>query len=248
MGVIYAGPVADGLAFAIAATLLVVEMKNLGKQYKESYAMSSEVSVREQENNIIITVGREYGSGGRYVAKLVAERLGLKFYDKDLLKIISDKSGLSAEYIEQNEQNMQGNLLSNFNTNYYNNLSNDDNLFIAESNAIKGIAERGGCVIVGRCSNYILKNNPNIINIFLYSDDESKVRRAVKYYGLDEKNALKEINRINKNREKHYNYYTHEKWRNIDNYDLSINVDKLGVEKTAGYIANFVNKYTKIDM
>ena len=240
MGVIYAGPVSDGLAFCIAAILLVKEMKNLGKQANESYAMSADVPAGEQGTNIILTVGREYGSGGRYVAKLVAEKLGLKFYDKDLIKIISDESGLSAEYIEQNEQNKQGNLLSNFNTNYYNNLSNDDNLFIAESNAIKKVAEKGGCVIVGRCSNYILKNNPNVINVFLYSDDESKVKRAVKYYGLDEKTALKEINRINKNREKHYNYYTHEKWRNIDNYDLSMNVDKLGVEKTSQFIAQFI--------
>ena len=120
-------------------------------------------------------------------------------------------------------------------------MSNDDNLFIAESKAIKEIAEKGSCVIVGRCSNYILKENPNVINIFLYSDDESKVKRAVKYYGLDEKNALQEINRINKNREKHYNYYTQEKWKDLNNYDLSINVDKLGVEETAEFIAEFVN-------
>ena len=159
----------------------------------------------------------------------------------ELIKIISNESGLSAEYIEANEQNIHGNLLSSFNTQYYNNLSNDDNLFIAESKAIKQIAEKGSCVIVGRCSNYILKENPNVINIFLYSDDENKVKRSVKYYGLDEKNALKEINRINKNREKHYNYYTHEKWKYISNYDLSMNVDKLGVEKTAEFIAEFVN-------
>ena len=120
-------------------------------------------------------------------------------------------------------------------------MSNDDNLFIAESKAIKEIAEKGSCVIVGRCSNYILKENPNVINIFLYSDDESKVKRAVRYYGLDEKNALKEINRINKNREKHYNYYTQEKWKDLNNYDLSINVDALGVEKTADFITEFVN-------
>ncbi len=241
MGVIYVGPVSDALAFCIAATLLVVEMKKLGKQSQASYTMSSENIDKSQANNLILTVAREYGSGGRYVAKLVAERLGLKFYDKDLIKIISNESGLSATYIEENEQNIHGNLLSSFNTQYYNNLSNDDNLFIAESKAIKEVAEKGSCVIVGRCSNYTLKDNPNVISIFLYSDDENKVKRAVKYYGLHEKNALKEINRINKNREKHYNYYTHEKWRNINNYDLSINVDKLGVEKTAELIAKFVN-------
>ena len=141
---------------------------------------------------------------------------------------------------EQDLSEESKDLLSSFNTQYYNNLSNDDNLFIAESKAIKNIADKGGCVIVGRCSNYVLKDNPNVINIFLYSDDKNKIKRAVKYYGLDEKLALKEIKRINKNREKHYNYYTHEKWKNIDNYDLSMNVDKLGVEKTAKFIAEFI--------
>lgn len=240
MGVIYAGPVSDVLAFCIAAVLLVKEIKNLDKQSNESYAISEDIEVQKESRNVIITVAREYGSGGRYVAKLLAEKLGLRFYDKDLINIISDESGLSATYIEQNEQNIHGNLLSSFNTQYYNNLSNDDNLFIAESKAIKEIADKGSCVIVGRCSNYILRDNANVVNIFLYSNDESKVKRAVKYYGLEEKNALKEINRINKNREKHYHYYTHENWRDINNYDLSINVDKMGVEKTAELIESFI--------
>ena len=241
MGVIYAGPITDGLAFCIAAILLAIEIRNLGKQTKTSYAMSSKNIGDKQKNDIILTVAREYGSGGRYVAKLVAEKLGLKFYDKDLIEIISNESGLSASYIEENEESIHGNLLSSFNTPYYNNLSNDDNLFIAESKAIKNIAESGGCVIVGRCSNHILRDNPNTIHIFLYSDDENKVKRAVKYYELEEENALKEINRINKNREKYYNYYTQEKWKDMSNYDLCINVDLLGVEETSAYIAEFIN-------
>ena len=240
MGVIYAGPVADGLAFVIAVILLVIETKKLGNNTDIGHAISTENVIVKPENNIIVTVAREYGSGGRYVAKLLAEKLGIKFYDKKLIEIISNESGLSAEYIEENEQNIHGNLLSSFNTQYYNNLSNDDNLFIAESKAIKQIADNGACVIVGRCANSVLKDNKNVINVFLYSDDEHKVERAVKYYGLNEKNALKEINRINKNREKHYNYYTHEKWRDINNYDLSLNVDKLGVEKTAEMIVEFI--------
>ena len=245
MGVIYAGPVSDALAFGIAAILLIRENKNLGRQGKESYAMQSGKIPQNADNNIIITVAREYGSGGRYVAKLLAEKLGIKFYDKDLIEIVSNESGLSADYIEENEQNIHGNLLSSFNTQYYNNLSNDDNLFIAESKSIKEVAEKGSCVIVGRCSNYILKDNNNVLNIFLYSDDQNKVKRAVKYYGLDEKIALKEINRINKNREKHYHYYTHEKWKNINNYDLCLNVDILGVEKTAEYILQFIENKNK---
>ena len=241
MGVIYAGPVADSLAFLVAVILLIVEMKQLGKQTDEDYVMNDDTTVATNTvNNIIVTVAREYGSGGRYVARILAEKLGIKFYDNDLIEIVSNESGLSAKYIEENEQNIHGNLLSSFNTQYSENLSNDDNLFIAESKAIKEIADKGACVIVGRCANNILKDKENVINIFLYSDDENKVKRAVTYYGLNEKTALNEIRKINENREKHYKYYTNEKWRNMSNYDLSINVDKLGVEKTAEMIEEFI--------
>ena len=240
MGVLYAGPVSDGLAFIIAAILLIIETKKLGKTNETVSAYQEDVQENKQKSNkdIVITITREYGSGGRYVGKLVAEKLGIKLYDKNLLEIVSNESGLSASYIEENEQNIHGNLLSSFNTQYYNNLSNDDNLFIAETKAIKKIASQGSCVIVGRCSNYILRDNKNVLNIFLYSDDKGKVDRAVKYYGLDENNALNEINRINRNREKHYTYYTQTKWKDLNNYDLAINVDKYGVERTAEIIAD----------
>lgn len=242
MGVLYAGPVADGLAFLISATLLIIEMKKLEKADNKSYAIREDKEINNKNtNNIIVTIAREYGSGGRYVGKLLAERLGAKLYDKDLIEIVSNKSGLSASYVEKNEQNIHGNLLSSFNTQYYNNLSNDDKLFIAESKAIEEIATKGACVIVGRCSNFILRNRNNVINVFLYSDDESKVKRAVKYYGVKEKSALNEINKINKSREKHYNYYTREDWRDLKNYDISINVDRYGVEKTAEILENFIS-------
>lgn len=245
-GVIYAGPVADGLAFIISAVLLITEMKKLGKTSKSSYTVENTQKTLNSGKNVIITIAREYGSGGRYVGKILADKLGIKLYDKNLIEVVSNESGLSAEYIEENEQNIHGNLLSSFNTQYYNNLSNDDNLFIAESKAIKDIASKGSCVIVGRCSNYILRDNKNVINVFLYSNDENKVKRAVKYYGLDEKDALKEINKINKNREKHYNYYTQRKWKDLDNYDIAINVDTYGVEKTAQILENFVKDYSRV--
>ncbi len=248
MGVVYAGPISDGIAFMIAITLLILEMRKLGKGTEESYAIKDEENKKKlDKNKIIITIAREYGSGGRYVARLLAQKLGIRFYDKDLIEIVSNESGLSAAYIEENEQNIHGNLLSSFNTQYYNNLSNDDNLFIAESKAIKEIADKESCVIVGRCSNHILKNYKNIINVFLYSDEKSKIERAEKYYGLNEKNALKEINKINRAREKHYNYYTGKQWRDLDNYDFAINVDKFGVEKTAEILEELViNKKTEL--
>ena len=118
--------------------------------------------------------------------------------------------------------------------------NNDDRLFIAETKVIEKLAKKESCVIVGRCADYILKDNKDTIKVFLYSDDESKVQRAVKYYELDEKNALKQIKKINKERQKHYKFYTNREWTNQNNYDLSINVDKYGVEKTADIICNFI--------
>lgn len=243
MGVLYAGPVGDGLAFVIAIILLTLEMKELNKIKDEKYVAEVENNtVINKGNNYVVTIAREYGSGGRYVGKLLAEKLGLKLYDKNLISVVSGESGLSASYIEKNEQNIHGNLLSSFNTQYYNNLSNDDNLFIAESKAIKEIAEKGGCVIIGRCANYILRDNKNVFNIFLYSDDENKIKRAVKFYGVNEKNALNQINKINKSREKHYSYYTGRKWRDFSDYDIAVNVDTYGVEKTADILARFIEE------
>lgn len=252
MGVLYAGPVADGLAFLVSATLLLLERKSLNKKSKEVSNDIKEESINDDikneeinldtNKNIIITIAREYGSGGRYIGKLLAEQLGIKLYDKNLITMVSNESGLSASYIEENEQTIGGKLLANFNSQYYNNMTNDDNLFIAESNAIKEIATKGSCIIIGRCANYILKNNVNVFSIFLYNSDEEKVKRAVKYYGLEEKSALKEINKINKARENHYKYYTNKNWKDFSNYDLAINVDKFGVEETAKIIKEIVEE------
>lgn len=243
MGVLYAGPVADGFAFVIAATLLIFETKKLSKKTtEEPKQVSKNQEIIEEKEHIVITINREYGSGGRYVGELLAKKLGIKLYDKDLIMMVSNESGLSASYIEEKEQSIAGTLLANFNSQYYNNLTNDDNLFIAESNAIKEIAKRESCVIVGRCADYVLKDEDYVFKIFVYSDDEGKVQRAIKYYGLEEKNALKEINRINKAREKHYNHYTGSEWKDLEHYDFTINVDKFGIEKTVEIIEEMINE------
>lgn len=248
MGVLYSGPVADGLAFIVAVIFLKLEIGKLTNIHHEKHEIEQE---KDEEgikaNNLIITISREYGSGGRYVGKILAEKLGIKLYDKDLIEIVSNNSGLSAAYIEKNEQNIHGNLLSSFNTQYYDNLSNDDNLFIAESKAINKIAENNSCIIIGRCSDYILRDKPNVINVFLYSSNENKINRAVKYYGLDAKNAENQINKINKSREKHYNYYTGRKWKDLSNYDIALNVDRYGVEGTAEIIVELIDR-TKLSL
>ena len=240
-GVLIAGPIADSITFVIAIFVLLSEFKKLSK--KEEYVIDLKEENEQNEQNdlsyngkkIIITIAREYGSGGRYVGKVLSKKLGISFYDKKLISIISEKTGFSKSYVSNNDQKLSS-------PKYEKN--NDDRIFIAEEKIIKNLAKKESCVIVGRCSNYILKNNKNTVHIFLYSDEVNKVKRAVKYYGLKEKDALKQINKINKERSKHYKYYTKEDWYDINNYDLALNVDSLGIEKTAEVIKNYVdNKF-----
>ena len=231
-GVLYAGCIADSLCFIITIFILRSEYKKLGvKEHLDIYTETHEEKLTYTGHHIVITIAREYGSGGRFVGKLVAEKLGIPFYDKEIISLSAKKSGLSEDYVEMIDQNKKS-------ANYLNN--NDDRLFVAEKKVIEGLAKKESCVIVGRCADYILKDNKDVIKVFLYSDDKHKVKRAVKYYGLDSKNALKQINKINKEREKHYKFYTDREWTDQNNYDLSINVDKYGVEKTAESICDFV--------
>ena len=245
MGVLYAGPVADGLAFVLAAFLLIKEIKHLKENGTENEVVSKETSVsKENKNKIIITIAREYGSGGRYIGKLIAEKLKIKLYDKEFISKLAEETGLSAKYIENSEQKRSA--LETLNNGYYSGLSNSDELFIKESELIKKIADEDSCVIVGRCADFILKDNKDVIKIFIYSDMKGKVNRAVNIYGLDENKAEKEINRINKLRANHYKYYTEKEWKNPENYDICINSDGIGVEKAAELICEMVNKKTEI--
>lgn len=244
MGVLYAGPVADTVAFVLSSTLLFFEMKKMGKEkVSESRALIDDTSTDNKlKKNIVITVSREYGSGGRYVGRLVADILGIKFYDKDIITKLAEETGLTEEYIENNEESKE--LLDALN-NGYSGVPNADELFIKESELIKKLAEEDSCVIIGRCADFVLKEKENVLKIFIYSDMEGKIARAKEYYGLDTEKAKKEIKRINKLRANHYKYYTDRVWDEHLNYDLSINSDCLGVERTAEIICSLVKEKEK---
>ena len=244
MGILYAGPVADTVAFVLSSTLLFFEMKNMGKEkVSESRALIDDTSTDNKlKKNIVITVSREYGSGGRYVGRLVADILGIKFYDKDIITKLAEETGLTEEYIENNEESKE--LLDALN-NGYSTMPNADELFIKESELIKKLAEDDSCVIIGRCADFVLKDKENVLKIFIYSDMEGKIARAKEYYGLDTEKAKKEIKRINKLRANHYKYYTDRVWDEHLNYDLSINSDCLGVERTAEIICSLVKEKEK---
>ena len=232
-GVLNAGPIADAITFFIALVIFYSEYRKLSIKEKSTNLEDIKVNNTYKGKKIVVTISREYGSGGHYVGELLAKRMGLNFYDKNLINLISKKSGLSKEYVEANNQK-----LASFK--YIDN--NDDRIFIAEEKVIKYLAKKESCVIVGRCADYILKDNKDTIKVFLYSSSQDKVKRAVKYYNLEEDKALKEINKINSERAKHYKYYTNRDWYDFANYDIALNVDYLGVEKTAELLEQVIRE------
>ena len=232
-GVLNAGPIADAITFFIALVIFYSEYRKLSIKEKSVNLEDIKVNNTYKGKKIVITISREYGSGGHYVGELLAKRMGLNFYDKNLINLISKKSGLSKEYVEENNQKLVS-------FKYIDN--NDDRIFIAEEKVIKDLAKKESCVIVGRCADYILKDNKDTIKVFLYSSSQDKVKRAVKYYNLEEDKALKEINKINNERAKHYKYYTNRDWYDFANYDIALNVDYLGVEKTAELLEQVIRE------
>ena len=244
MGVLSAGPVADGIAFILAAILLTKEVMHLrnGQNSKEVIEEVKETN-NTLDKQIVITLSREYGSGGRYIGKLIADKLGIKLYDKEFVVKLAEETGLSEEYIEDNEQKRSP--LEILNNGYYAGLNNSDDLFIKESELIKEVANNESCVIIGRCADFILKDKENVLKVFVTSSMEDKISRVTTYYGLDKEKAKKEISRINKLRANHYKYYTENDWKDPSNYDICINSDAIGVENAANLICEMVAEKEK---
>lgn len=239
VGVLSARPVSDGLAFLLAVILLVTELRSFGKKEIPSATPISSHNVDyDLDQQILITVSREYGSGGRYIGKMIADQLGIRFYDKDLIIRLAEKTGLSEEYIENFEQ--KRNLLADFNKGYYTGPDSGDELFIRETEIIREIADRESCVIIGRCADYILKDKENLVKVFIYSSMTNKISRAVTYYGLDRDKAEKEIRKSDKERAIHYRHYTDQNWADKSNYDICVSSDVLGTEKTAELICGMI--------
>ncbi len=228
VGMLWAALIADIISFVLAIIIILsVHNTNVVVDRKEKIM---EKGINYLPKNIVITIAREYGSGGRYVGELLAKELNVSFYDKEIIRLASKVSGLTEEYIKEKEQRK-----SDFNT-YYN---NDDEIFIAEKEVIQNICKKP-CVIIGRCADYILKNQKNVYKIFLYSTEENKIKRCTKYYGIKRDDAKKIIKKVDKARAKHYEYYTNLKWKDFSNYDLAINVDKLGVLGTVNAIKKVI--------
>lgn len=203
------------------------------------------------KQKVIITIGRQYGSGGRIIGKLLAEKLGISFYDKEIIEMAAKKSGMSQEAFEKVDETAASSLLYSIATsvsmfgNYVSpqvDLPLNDKLFIIQSEIIKSIAKKGSCVIVGRCADYILKDRSDIINLFIYADKESRKKRAINEYGISPNKVDSYIHKTDKKRSTYYNHYTGEKWGNYLNYHMCLDSSILGVEGTVHMIEEFIKE------
>ncbi len=195
----------------------------------------------------VITISREYGSGGRFIAKKLAEKMGIPYYDNELITMAARESGYSEAIFEKAEQLSTHSFLYSLSmfgsVDGVYGLPLSDKVYIAQSEIIKKCAEKGPCVIVGRCSDYVLKDFDNVINFFIYSDEKSKIERAVKYYGINADKASSELKKKDKKRANYYNYYSSQDWGYFGNYHLSINSDAVGIDASVDILSSFVNSF-----
>ena len=193
--------------------------------------------------NLVITIGRENGSGGRQLGSELAAALDVKCYDSELINETAKASGFAKSFVETHEEHRPGSFLYSLVTG--GGVVADEQpfpvqIFQAQSEVIRTIAAREPCVIVGRCADYVLKDRPNTISVFLKAEMQSKVERAVKYYGVDPQKAEDRIRKADKQRASYYNYYATATWGDVNNYDLCVDTGKLGVEGTVELIARYV--------
>lgn len=204
--------------------------------------------------NLIITIGREYGSYGCDIGKELAKRLSIPYYDKELIERAAKETGIHKEIFELHDEQKNQSLLfsiamgsfgSNASISTAGTVSMVDRVFLAQIETIKKIAKEGSCVIIGRCANYILKNEFDCLNVFITADLESKMKYAVEVEKVPEKKAKDVVIKTDKRRASYYNYYTNEKWSDKEGYDMILNSSTLGVDLCADIIESAYNKIAK---
>lgn len=202
----------------------------------------------------VITIGRQLGSNGKRIGKSLAEQLGFKFYDKNTIARVAKEKGLSDNLFDEMSERPTSSLLyslvmgvqSSKGLYYqYNDMLNGDSLFKLQADVIKSIASEGPCVIVGRCADYILRENPNLIKLFLYSDSETRIKNLMARDNMSEKEARSAVNKADKRRSNYYNFYTNKSWGNVNNYDLCLDTSSLPFEDCVNFLHSYVKEREK---
>lgn len=197
--------------------------------------------------SFVITIGRQYGSGGRFIARKLAEMLNVNFYDNELLTTAATQSGMSKTILDNYDEKKDGFFSGVVPSTFGADMSLSQKVFLAQFEAIKMIADRESCVIVGRCADYVLRENKNVVNVFITAPIEDRVKRAVKYYNLDEKKAKETIIKMDKKRASYYNFYSDKKWGRADSYNLTID-SNIGIDEACEVIKSYVEKKLKLNI
>lgn len=200
----------------------------------------------------VITIGRQLGSGGHLIGEELSRQLGIPLYDKELIELASRESGLSKEFFEKMDEKKTHSIFGGFfglrnstvdeiylNESYLCN----ETLFKIQSDVIRNLAEKQSCIFIGRCADYVLKDHPRVVNIFITADIEDRIKRVSEVYQLAPRDkALAYIKKMDKKRAGYYNYYTDKKWGAAESYHLCMNSSVLGIEKTVAYVRRFAEE------
>ena len=197
----------------------------------------------------IITIGRQYGSGGREIGEIISKSLDIPFYDRELILIAAQKGNMSPQILSEVDEKAAGNFqYSAVFGNYAHgarfsftgeNLPMNDRLFILQSEIIKKAANES-CLIIGRCADYVLNDNPELVSVFVFADIKTRAERAVLEYGDSSERIYERLKKIDKARANYYNFYSDRKWGRADNYNLCIDSGSLGIKNSAELIEDFV--------
>ena len=196
----------------------------------------------------VITISREFGSGGRSIGKLVAEKLGIAFYDQKLIEKAVEETGFSHEFIQEAGEYASSTSKLLFNMSLASSYpsigvpSNYDKIYVAQNNIIRSLAEEAPCVIVGRCADYILRDRADCLNVFVHADKEFRKKHVLENYGeLKEKSIEKRLEEKDKKRQLYYKHYTGKTWGEAQNYHISVDVGVVGIERAANWIVELFN-------
>ncbi|EXG86808.1 MULTISPECIES: cytidylate kinase-like family protein [Lacrimispora] len=200
--------------------------------------------------NLVIAIGRQCGSSGKIIGQKLAEELGIKCYDKELLALAAKNSGLCEELFKTHDEKPTNSFLYSlvmdtysmgFTTSGYMDMPINHKIFLAQFDTIKQLADEESCVIVGRCADYALTDYPNLVSVFITADEEDKVKSLKELYHVDDTKAKDIMVKTDKKRSSYYNYYSNKKWGDVRSYDLCINRSSVGIDGTVKLIHNFVD-------
>ena len=201
--------------------------------------------------NIIVTIARQYGSGGHQVGELVAKKFGMMYHDKSLIEKAAQKLGVSEEMLKSADEKATPSFLYSIATGNYDvyplsinfapyEMPINDKLFNLQADIIREESEKSSCVFVGRCADYILNGKPKLVKVFIYADMDSRIKRVMEHHGISEQDARVLIYKNDKKRANYYNYYTSLKWGKSDNYNIMIDTSKIGTDGAVKIIGEYI--------